>query len=168
MARALKTYTAEIDGLHQWIVAAANQRAALDAFGLHQNLFAQGLAAETKEPELVEAAAGAKGQPLRRLKSGKGGFEAVESDVSDWSNALDAAKAKPKARKAPSRAALDRARKALAQIETDGAEELETLEAERDAVEARLTAARNRLEKQTDKARAAVETAEAAWRKAGG
>jgi hypothetical protein len=32
----------------------------------------------------------------------------------------------------------------------------------------RLWKARNRLEKQTDKARAAVETAEAAWRKAGG
>ncbi len=39
---ALRTYTAEIDGLNQWIVAAPNQKAALEAFGVHQNLFARG------------------------------------------------------------------------------------------------------------------------------
>jgi hypothetical protein len=164
MARRLKTYTAEIDGLHQWIVAAPNQRAALDAFGLRQNLFAQGLAGETTEPELVKAAAGAGGQPLRRDKGGKGGFEPAVSDVSDWSSALDAAKARPRPKPAPSRAALDRARAALGRLEAAADEELQALEAERDAASARLEAARRRLDKRLDRARAAVDAAEAASR----
>ena len=59
----LKTYEAEIDGLHQWIVAAPNQRAALDAFGVHQDLFAQGLARPTSETGAVEAANASPGSP---------------------------------------------------------------------------------------------------------
>ena len=64
MARKLKVYAAEIDGLHEWIVAAPNQGEALAAFGISQDLFAQGLAKVTTDPVSVEAATTSPGSPL--------------------------------------------------------------------------------------------------------
>jgi 2-hydroxychromene-2-carboxylate isomerase len=76
-------YTAEIDGLHEWIVAAPNQQAALDAFGVNQNLFAQGEAGVTIDPALMSAAEAKPGVPLRRMKGSKGAFEEAAGGA-DW------------------------------------------------------------------------------------
>src|SRR3954469_21974717 len=118
MAR-LKTYQAEIDGLHEWVVAAPNQRAALDAFGVHQDLCAQGLARVTQDTAAIKAAEASPLSPLRRAKGSTGPFKPVESGGLDmWKRAATAgakstsAKAKPR-----SRAKLDRAESVLAEFE---------------------------------------------------
>jgi hypothetical protein len=93
MARAPKVYAADLDGVHEWIVAAPNQRAALDALGVHQNLFAQGRASVEHDPAKVEAARDQPGIPLRRTKGSKTAFEPADDDVGGgaWSAALKAA-----------------------------------------------------------------------------
>ncbi|MDB5470986.1 MAG: hypothetical protein JWR84_2546 [Caulobacter sp.] len=162
---ALRTYTAEIDGLNQWIVAAPNQSAALEAFGVHQNLFAQGLAGLTKDADLVEAANALPGVPLKRPKTG-GKFTAGPAD-SDWSGALAEASKGAGPRKAPSRARLDKARAALDAAQAEGERRLADLEKAVEAAKARLSDEQARVERTLDKAQAAVDAAEAAWRKAG-
>jgi hypothetical protein len=118
MAPRLKTYAAEIDGLNEWIVAAPNQTAALEAFGVNQNLFAQGAARVETAADRVKAAQSHPGVPLRRRKGSAGPFAPVASNAaSDWSAALAAAVKTPKPGKAdkgapvkppaPSRKALD-------------------------------------------------------------
>ena len=167
MASRLKTYTAEIDGLNDWIVAAPNQKAALDAFGVRQNLFAQGLAGTTSEPALVEAAQASPGQPFKRRKGGRGKFTVGLAD-SDWTGALKAAAAGARAapRKRISRARLDRAEAALEAAERAEAAELASLEAEVQTARKRLDAARARHAQKVSKAQVAVEAAAADYRKA--
>lgn len=165
MAKALRTYTAEIDGLNQWIVAAPNQKAALEAFGVHQNLFAQGLADLTRDEELISAANAQPGTPLKRPKKG-GRFTAAGG--SDWSEALKATAKTPKARKPPSRARLDRARAALAAAREEGDRTLAELEEAVEAARKRLAAGQDRVEAAVAKAERAVEAAEEAYREAGG
>jgi len=104
--RAPRVYGADIDGVHEWIVAAPNQDAALEAFGVNQNLFAQGRAWPEKDPVAIEFARETPGVPLRRPRGGKGDWEPAGEDDSDaWAAALKAAptaKAKPRpATKAP-------------------------------------------------------------------
>ncbi len=125
----LKTYTAEIDGLHDWIVAAPNQQAALDAFGVNQNLFAQGEAGVTADPDLAKAAAAKPGVPLRRMKGGKGAWE-VAGGGTDWTAALDASLAKAPKTKPPSRRALDEAEAALKDFEAKRQGEIADLDAQ--------------------------------------
>lgn len=165
MAGRLKTYTAELDGLNDWIVAAPNQKAALEAFGVHQDLFAQGQAGVTTDSAMVDAATDSPGQPLKRPKGGKGRFKAGPAD-SDWSGALKAAGKGAKPPKKVSRAKLDKAEAALKAAERAGEAELARLEAEVAAARERLAAARDRHDAEVDKARAAVEAERAAYRKA--
>src|SRR5205085_10312942 len=54
-ARKLKVFQAQI-GFYDTVVAAPSQAAALRAWGIRQNLFADGLARTTDEPQAVEAA----------------------------------------------------------------------------------------------------------------
>ncbi|RYF95071.1 MAG: hypothetical protein EON95_02905 [Caulobacteraceae bacterium] len=162
----LRTYTAEIDGLNQWIVAAPNQKAALEAFGVHQNLFAQGLADVTREPELIKAANAQPGVPLKRPKAG-GKFSAGPAE-SDWSGALAEASKGQAPRKAPSRARLDKARKALEAVREAGEQRLAGLEAAVEAARKALAAEQAKVEQATARAEAAVEAAEQAWLDAGG
>lgn len=101
MAR-LKTYEAEIDGLHEWIVAAPNQRAALDAFGVHQDLFAQGLARVSKDEAATKQAEDHPGQPLRRPKGSSDAFQVVRTGSLDvWELAAAAAAQHPAMKAAP-------------------------------------------------------------------
>jgi hypothetical protein len=139
----MKTYEAEIDGLHQWVVAAPSQRAALDAFGVHQDLFGQGLARVTDDPAATKAAQASPLTPLRRAKGSKAPFSPIEGGGLDvWKKAATAgaksASAKPKPR---SRARLDQAERALAEFEdrarADMAE-IATARADLEAHEARL------------------------------
>jgi hypothetical protein len=162
----LRTYTAEIDGLNQWIVAAPNQTAALEAFGVHQNLFAQGLAGLTRDADLAKAANAQPGVPLKRPKTG-GTFRPAGGG-SDWSEALKATAKAPRARKPPSRARLEKARAARDATREAGERTLAELEAAVTAARERLAAAQERVDKANAKAEAAVEAAEEAYRQAGG
>lgn len=155
----MKTYEAEIDGLHQWVVAAPNQRAALDAFGVHQDLFAQGLARVTEDPAAMKAAQAAPLSPLRRAKGSKAPFRPVDAGGSDvWRKAAEAGAksvaAQPKPR---SRARLDRAEQALAAFEARSEGERAQLLKARAELDARLATLQGRQDKGRARLAEAVE-----------
>jgi hypothetical protein len=168
MAAKLKTYRAEIDGLHEWIVAAPNQRAALDAFGVHQDLFAQG-AAGVFDDKAGEAAARAQpGVPLRRPKGSTAPFKPVETGGAEmWTKAAAAAgKSAPK--KPPSRAGLDRAETALAAFEAKAKAALDAIAEARAQLDAREAALRDDQDARRTALTKALEGARADYRAAGG
>lgn len=166
MAR-LKTYTAEIDGLHDWIVAAPNQQAALDAFGVNQNLFAQGEARATTDADRVKAAEAQPGQPLQRMKGGKGVWEKAGGGT-DWSAALDASRATAPRKKPPSRRVLNEAEAALKDFEVERQGEITELEAQADALAKQLDQTRAAYEQRRGELQTAVDKAEAAYKAKGG
>lgn len=181
MAARLKTYAAEIDGLHEWIVAVSNQTAALEAFGVGQNLFAQGLASVETDPAKIAAAAAHPGVPLRRLKGSSDPFSPVAANgPSGWEAALAAAARAPKAEKKPgksaapeappppSRRALEKAEESLAEVESDRAQALADVEEERRALEAREAELKDRFKTRIARARDRVREEAAAYRRAGG
>ena len=132
--RQLKVYWARIDGLNEWIVAAPNRPAALEAFGMRQDLFAHGAAGEETAPDKVAAAQGQPGVPLLRSKGSTSPFTPY-SGVSDWSAAA------PKARKArpkkADRKALDQAEARLKQVEDEHRQALADIEQERARIDER-------------------------------
>lgn len=144
MARQPKVYAAEIDGLHEWIVAAPNQAEALAAFGVNQDLFKQGLAHVAEDPKAIAVARATPGTPLRRLKGSGGAFEPADSDGADaWSKAAEAAGAKGRRapRKAkPDRSALDRAEADLRAFEQAAEEAIRALDDEARSIEVRRRA----------------------------
>lgn len=129
MAR-MKVYQAAIDGVNDWIVAAPNQKAALEAWGVHQNLFLKGEASTTEEDAAVLAALARPGVPLRRPRGSKAAFRpAGEADPSGWEAAARAVGAKkPRKRTdAPPKPDLSKvkaAEAALARFEKEAAAHL--------------------------------------------
>ncbi len=164
-ARKPKVYGAEIDGLNEWLVAAPNRPAALEAFGVNQDLFAQDMAWEEKDPGKVEAALAAPGQPLRRAKGSKAPF-APATGAADWSSAEPkGAKREPKA---PDRRPLDRAEAELKRTQDRHAEAVQDIAAERRRLDAREADEAKDYEDSLAKAKAAVDAAKDAFRDAGG
>jgi hypothetical protein len=183
MAARLKTYAAEIDGLHEWIVAAPNQAAALEAFGVGQNLFAQGAARVETDPEKVKCALVHPGVPLRRLKGSSDPFGPVAANApSGWEAALEAAAKAPRSEKTgtkaakaakakplpPSRRALDKAEEALAEVESDRDQALTEIEEERRALAEREAGLKARFKTRLARAKDRVKEEAAAYRRAGG
>ena len=75
MAKArLKVYQTQM-GFAEAIVAASNQKAALNAWGTHQNLFAEGMASITEDAEAVEAASAKPGVVLQRPAGSKAAYK---------------------------------------------------------------------------------------------
>lgn len=73
----LKVYTARLDGLNDYVVAAPNQGEALKAWDVHQNLFQEGLASVTDDTSAVKAATAKPGVVLRRSVTSKGSWAEV-------------------------------------------------------------------------------------------
>jgi hypothetical protein len=162
----LKVYAAEIDGLHEWLVAAPNRPQALEAFGIHQDLFAQGLAREETDPALIEQATKAPGVPLRRPKGSDAPFAPATGEA-DWSAAAPkGAKAKPKTK--ADRSGLDRAEARLAEIEDRHREAQADIAAERERLDGRATDEDKAHRKARAEAEQAVDEAREAFRRAGG
>lgn len=153
----LKVFVARI-GFHDVVVAASSQKAALEAWGVHANLFAQGAARITQEPELVAAALAQPGTPLRR------GFpiDAALPDKPSKAPPKRAAKIeKPpaKPRRIADRGKLTEAERALKDFERDAARQLRDLADEIAHLQARemqlktgFEARRRRLTKLRDEA----------------
>jgi hypothetical protein len=71
----LKVYRTHI-GFYDAVVAAPSQKAALKAWGVHQNLFARGLASVVGDAEIIRLARATPGKVLRRMFGSKDRFEA--------------------------------------------------------------------------------------------
>jgi hypothetical protein len=176
MARAprLKVFAAQF-GFHDSVVAAPSQAKALEAWGIRQNLFAEGRAAVTDDPDAIAAALAHPGTPLRRAVGSKDPFS-LEPGLPD-------VPAPPKRKRPdlklvpqaaapppppPDRSALEAAEKALAAINARRIEEEAELARRREALEAEEAASRQRWIKDRKAAEADLERARRAYRLAGG
>jgi hypothetical protein len=164
MAKRLKVYEARI-GFYDVVVAAPNQTAALKAFGVHANLFADGAARVTTDPQAVRAALSAPGEPVRLAIDMREIKKAIGPRAAQT---MREASARPANKRPapPDRTALDAAAKALRAFDADAKRQVRQIADEREALDARdlqlkngLAARRRLLAKKLADARAAFERA---------
>lgn len=175
MAR-LKVFQARL-GFHDSVVAATSRPKALAAWGVRQDLFAEGMADETDDPEAVAAAVAQPETPLLRPVGGKGRFEARPAGPprlpkearSRQAGSRRAPTRTPRAKPPPpDRSRLDAAEDAVAALEAERRELKARFEARRKALAEEAQAARKDLAARQTEARQALTEARAAFRKAGG
>jgi hypothetical protein len=173
--RRLKVYAAQF-GFHDSVVAAPNQTAALAAWGIRQNLFAEGRAKTVDDPEVVAAALAHPEVPLRRAVGSSDPFslEPGLPAVPDAPKAKPALKLVPKAkapepkRPPPDRSALAAAEKRLTAINERRVEEEADFQRRRQALEGEETASRQRWSRDRKAADAELDKARRAYRAEGG
>ena len=88
MARKLKTFQTSI-GFYDLAIAAPSMKAALEAWGAGSNLFHQGIAKETDDPDVVAAAMSKPGVVLKRPAGSNGRFgehSGLPSDLGSGEN----------------------------------------------------------------------------------
>lgn len=135
MAAKLKVFVTS-DGLADYVVAASSRPKALAAWEAHQDLFANGAAHETDDPELVKAALAKPGEVLRRPAK---------------SHVLPAALPKTSKPKGPSKASLQRVEAAqtrLSGLEAAHEDAVARLAAERAGLDAREAEETERYEEE--------------------
>ena len=171
MARStkLKVFRTPI-GFHDAYVAAPSQKAALEAWGADSNLFATGAAERVEDPELTREPLAKPGEVIRRLRGTwaehvaalpkKSAARAAPStsDKPAKKSARDPRPARPKPR--PSRAALDRAEAALAELETRHGKAMAAIARRQAELDRERRALEARHERERGKAAARVEAAE--------
>lgn len=146
MARKLKTFQTSL-GFYDLAIAAPSMKAALEAWGAGSNLFHQGIAKETDDPNVLAATLSKPGVVLKR-PAGSNGCFAEDSDL--LSDREAAGQGRRRAVKKPPREVSDRdARKAAAEFEKHQKRHEESTR-ERD---------RERRRKATTKAQAALDKA---------
>jgi len=151
MAARLKVFVTS-DGLTDYVVATSSRPKALAAWGVRQDLFAQGAARETDEPALVKAALAQPDEVLERPAGSAAQLKAI--------------KAAPAKKKEPSKAALQKVADLEAEVEAledRWSEQTVALQAARDELDAREAreaaaheAERVKLSEQLAKARKAL------------
>src|SRR6478735_1645924 len=92
MARKLKTYQTSL-GFFDLAIAAPSMKAALEAWGADSNLFHQGAAKESADPDVIAAAMKKPGVVLRRPVGSDGSF----SEHAELPTNLDGEKRRTKA-----------------------------------------------------------------------
>jgi colicin import membrane protein len=157
MARKLKTFQTSL-GFYDLAIAAPSMKAALEAWGAGSNLFHQGAARETDDPEVVAATMSKPGVVLKRPAGSSGRF-AEQADLPDLED--EAGGRKKSRRPEPKRHATleisDKdARKALAEFER----EQKRRDAERRKEEAAREKERAKREKLVANAQATLDAAQ--------
>lgn len=172
MARQLKVFRTSI-GFHDAYVAAASQKAALQAWGADANLFARGMAEEITDPKLMQEPLSRPGEVVRTSRGTMAEhLAALPENKPTRSGTRKPKGAAPRATKAaaaaprPSRTTLDEAESAAAEAEERYAEQRRAL----DRREAEIREERRALEaaraKEAERLDAAVAAAAAAYRDA--
>jgi hypothetical protein len=158
VARKLKTFQTSL-GFYDLAIAAPSMKAALEAWGAGSNLFHQGVAKETDDPDVIAAAMSKPGVVLKRPAGSSGRF-AEHSDLpSDLGGADEGRRGEgcpTKSAKRPAEIGERDARKAAAEFE----KEQKRRKAERRREEAAREKDRERREKATAKAQGALDKAE--------
>jgi colicin import membrane protein len=162
--RKLKTFQTSL-GFYDQAIAAPSMKAALDAWGARSNLFHQGAAKETDDPDIVAATMEKPGVVLRRPVGSDGAFTEHSELPTDLADDAAKPKRRPKSKpkKSPSKTAKQpsrkiddqQARKAAAAF----AKEERRREAERRKEEIARAKERARREKAVASAQAALDEA---------
>ena len=112
MARKLKTYQTSL-GFFDLAVAAPSMKGALEAWGAHCNLFHQGAAKESDNPDVIAAAMKKPGVVLRRPVGSDGSFSEHAELPTDLGGGRSSTKAERKSKgpmaKKPSSRPVDKA-----------------------------------------------------------
>lgn len=175
-ARPLKVYGATF-GFHDAVVAAPNQAEALAAWGVRQNLFAEGQAKVVTDADAIAAARAHPGQPLRRVAGTDSPYEVdpaglptAPTSTRKAKTTKAAAKTPPpaKPREPPDRAPLDRAEAKVRELDAAWAQAQDDLRSRRDALDAEEAKARQAWIRGREAADRATGRARRAYIKAGG
>jgi flagellar motility protein MotE (MotC chaperone) len=179
----LKVFRTPI-GFHDAYVAAPSQKAALEAWGADGNLFAQGIAEQVTDPELMEEPLASPGKVIKRVRgSTDEHFAALDrtarkpkskAQAEDKEDTEEAPKPKAKPKPRPRRDELDAAEQALEKVEKKQRKKLaeldqkiRELERKRRDLQRKHEAERDELAEERDRARSAYDRAMEAWRSAG-
>lgn len=141
--RKLKTYQTSL-GFYDQAVAAPSMKAALEAWGASSNLFHQGAAKETDDPDIVAATMASPGVVLRRPVGSGGPFTvsaALPTDLAD-DEAKPKSKSKSESKQRPAKGATKQSRKIDDQDARKAAAAFEKEERRRDAERRKEEAAR--------------------------
>jgi hypothetical protein len=178
----LKVFRTPI-GFHDAFVAAPSQKAALEAWGADSNIFAQGIAEQVTDPQLMEEPLANPGKVIKRVRgsadehfaeldrgSKKKAAKAKEPKTGKIVQLKPRSKPKPK----PSRAALDAAEAAIEKAEKtqrkklrEVEDEIRALERRRRELQRKNEAESDELSKKRKRARSAYERAMEAWKSGG-
>ena len=160
MARKLKTYQTSL-GFFDLAIAAPSMKAALDAWGADSNLFHQGAAMESDDPDVIAAAMKKPGVVLRRPVGSDGSFgehAELPTNLGAGRPTKAALKSKgPKAKK-PSSRPVDKAAERKAALAFEREQKRRRLEQEKE--ETARQKDRERRQQAVDKAQAALDRAE--------
>ena len=141
------------DGLTDYVVAATSKAKALTAWGIRQDVFKEGAARETDDPELVKAASVKPGEVLRRPAGGRGELAKLKGLKASKPTGLTKAQRKKVANLEARLSQLDAAHdQAAATLEAERA----ALDRREEALHARHEAQRAELEEGLRAARAAL------------
>jgi len=157
MPRKLKIYQTSL-GFYELAIAAPSMKAALEAWGAGSNLFHQGAASETDDPEVVAATTSKPGVVLKRPAGSSGRFaeDAELPDLPDEDAGTQKGR-RPSARKQPAVKISEKsARKAAAGF----GREQKRRETARRREQAAQRSERAKREKMVAKAQASLETAQ--------
>jgi hypothetical protein len=161
MARKLKTYQTSL-GFFDQAIAAPSMKAALEAWGADSNLFHQGAARESDDPDVIVATLAKPGVVLKRPVGSKGSFGEHAGLPTDLGRGggPDKAARKAAARKPKTRPArpVDKAAERKAALAYEREEQRR--EREQAKQEAAATKERERRRQAVDKAQAALDAAE--------
>jgi len=174
--RALKVFRTPV-GFHDAYVAAASQKAALEAWGTNHNLFARGEAELVEDPDPHAEPLAHPGQVIKRLRgTAEQQFAALPADKPRTAAGRAGSRARPERRTVPQadRGPLDDAEEALAQAGARHAAALDALAREEEAVRTRRRKAEKardaelaKLGERADRLREAYERKLEQWRAGG-
>jgi hypothetical protein len=161
MARKLKVFQTSI-GFYDLAISAPSMKAALEAWGADSNLFHQGVAKESDDPDVIAAAMKKPGVVLRRPVGSDGSFgehAELPTNLGEGQRPTKAVRTSKghKAKKAFSRP-VDKAAERKAALAFE--KEQERREREQASEEAAKQKERERRQQAVDKAQAALEIAE--------
>ncbi|SCB54143.1 hypothetical protein GA0061098_102399 [Bradyrhizobium shewense] len=159
MARKLKTFQTSLV-FYDLAVAAPSMKAALEAWGAGSNLFHQGVAKESDDPDVVAATMSKPGVVLKRPAGSNGRFGEHADLPSDLGAGNSGTRPQKRRSKPPKRMAPKISDTAARKAAADFDKEQKRREAERRREEAARPKDRELREKATAKAQAALDTAE--------
>jgi hypothetical protein len=161
MARKLKTYQTSL-GFFDLAIAAPSMKAALEAWGADSNLFHQGAAKESDDPDVIAATMKKPGVILKRAVGSDGSFGEHAELPTDWAGSGRSTNAPRKsggrkAKKTPSHP-VERAAERKAALSYEREQKRRELEQAKE--EAARQKKRERRQQAIDKARAALDKTE--------
>jgi len=174
--RRLKVFQAQF-GFYDTVIAAPSQAAALRAWGVHQNLFADGKARITDDAQAVKAALAHPEVPLRRAVGSSDPFALEPANLPSVprgrrGSTSSKAPARPRRetpkRPPPDRSRLDAAEAALRKLDEDRKREEAAFRRRQDELDSDREAAQDAYVEGRKAATAKVVAARQAYRKAGG